>query len=146
VASAVPVQVEEHIVIQKNLGRAVLIVVICVTLAAPAEADNLDNAARNIIIGIVVVTAAVAVAITVLILHESKKDRTITGCIVSSGTGMTIASENDNKIYVLSGDTVGIMPGDRMKLKGKKAKSKGHDQPLVWVATSMTKDLGVCQH
>jgi len=131
-------------VAQQKLCRAILIVVLSVALATPAKASSLDNNARNIVIGIVAVTAAIAVVITVVVLHESKKDRTITGCVRSSGAGMTIADENDNRIYVLSGNTVGITPGDRMKLKGKKAKSKGHDHPLVWVATSVTKDLGVC--
>ena len=131
--------------IQKSLGRAILIAVISIALAIPAKANSLDNAARNIIIGIVVVTAAIAVTITLVVLHESKKDRTITGCVNSSGAGMTIADENDNRIYVLSGNTVGITPGDRMSLKGKKAKSKGPDHPRVWVATSVTKDFGVCR-
>lgn len=129
---------------QNSIWRAVLIVVLSLALATPAKANNLDNAARNIIIGIVVVTAAVAVAVTVVIMHESKKDRTITGCVKSEGNGMTIADERDQQVYSLTGNTVGITPGDRMSLKGKKAKSK-RDQPRVWVATSLTKDLGVCQ-
>ncbi|MFZ0319185.1 MAG: hypothetical protein WAL56_08665 [Candidatus Sulfotelmatobacter sp.] len=129
---------------QNSIWRAVLIVVLSLALATPAKANNLDNAARNIIIGIVVVTAAVAVAVTVVIMHESKKDRTITGCVKSERNGMTIADERDQQVYSLTGNTVGITPGDRMSLKGKKAKSK-RDQPRVWVATSLTKDLGVCQ-
>jgi hypothetical protein len=128
---------------QKSIWRAVLIVALSLALATPAKADNLDNAARNIVIGIVAVTAAIAVVITVVIMHESKKDRTITGCVKSEGNGMTIADERDQQVYALTGNTVGITPGDRMSLKGKKAKSKG-DQPRVWVATSMIKDFGVC--
>jgi hypothetical protein len=129
---------------QNSTWRAVLIVALSLAVATPAKANNLDNAARNIIIGIVVVTAAVAVAVTVVIMHESKKDRTIMGCVKSEGNGMTIADERDQQVYSLTGNTVGITPGDRMSLKGKKAKSK-RDQPRVWVATSMTKDFGVCQ-
>jgi hypothetical protein len=128
----------------KSIWRAVLVVVLSLALATPAKANNLDNTGRNIVIGIVVVTAAVAVVITVVILHESKKDRTITGCVKSEGNGMTIADERDQQVYSLTGNTVGITPGDRMSLKGKKAKSKG-DQPRVWVATSTIKDFGVCQ-
>src|ERR1019366_4238242 len=128
---------------QKSIWRAVLIVALSLVLATPAKADNLDNAARNIVIGIVAVTAAIAVVITVVIMHESKKDRTITGCVKSEGNGMTITDERDQQIYALTGNTVGITPGNRMSLKGKKAKSKG-DHQRVWVATSMTKDFGVC--
>jgi len=43
-------------------------------------------------------------------------------------------------LHTLSGDTAGIKPGDRMKLKGKKAKPKG-EQSRVWVATSGTQGL-----
>jgi hypothetical protein len=93
----------------------------------------------------VAVTAAVAVVITVVIMHESRKDRTITGCVKSPENGTTnITDEKDGQVYTLSGDTAGIKPGDRMKLKGKKAKPKG-ERSRVWVATSVTKDFGVCQ-
>jgi hypothetical protein len=70
-------------------------------------------------------------------MRESKKDKSITGCVKSAENGMTITDEKDEKVYTLSGNTVGVRPGDRMKLKGKKAKSKG-DPALVWVATSVT--------
>jgi hypothetical protein len=93
----------------------------------------------------VVVTAAVAVAITVVVMHESKRDRTITGCIRSFGTGMTIADENDRQVYELTGNTVGVTPGERMRLKGKKAESKTSDHTHVWVATKVTNDYGACQ-
>jgi hypothetical protein len=58
---------------------------------------------------------------------------------------MTIADEKDQQVYALSGNTVGITPGERMSLKGKKAKSKGAKHTLVWVATNVNKDFGVCQ-
>jgi hypothetical protein len=32
-----------------------------------------------------------------------------------------------------------------MKLQGRKAKSKGVDKTLVWEATEVAKDFGVCQ-
>ena len=139
------VHIRENIVIRKSLGRVVLIVVISIALAAPAKADNLDNAARNIVIGIVVVVAAIVVVAIVLVRHEAGKDRTITGCVSSAGSGLTIADENDKQIYALAGNTVGITPGDRMKLKGKKVKSKGPNHTYVLVATKVTKDFGVCQ-
>jgi hypothetical protein len=129
---------------QRTFWRAVLIVVISLALPAPARPNSLDNAGRNIVIGIVAVTAAVAVVITVVIMREPKKDKSITGCVKSAENGMTITDEKDEKVYTLSGNTVGVRPGDRMKLKGKKAKSKG-DPALVWVATSVTQDMGACQ-
>jgi hypothetical protein len=131
-------------VTQKSLWRGVLIVVICAALATPAKANSLDDAARNIIIGIVVVTAAIAVTITVVIMHESKKDRTITGCVRPGANGMTITDERTQQIYALTGNTLGITPGDRMSLKGKRAK-KSTNYPPAWVATNVIKDFGVCQ-
>lgn len=131
-------------VTSKCVCRGVLIVVLSVALASPARANTLPSAGE-IIGGIVAATAAIAVVITVVLLHESKKDRTITGCVSSTASGMTIADEKGKQVYALSGNTVGITPGERMSLKGKKAKSKATNQTLVWVATSVTKDFGVCQ-
>jgi|ERR1700733_3488201 hypothetical protein len=130
--------------LQKSLFRAVLIVVICVALATPAKANNLDNAARNIVIGIVAVTAAIAVVATVLVIHYSKK-RTITGCVKPAENGMTITDEKNQRIYALSGNTVGVLPGERMELRGQKLKPTGPDKTPIWDARSVIKDFGVCR-
>jgi hypothetical protein len=130
--------------LQKSLFRAVLIVVICVALATPAKANNLDNAARNIVIGIVAVTAAIAVVATVVIIHYSKK-RTITGCVKPGESGMTITDEQDQRIYALSGNTVGVLPGERMELRGQKLKPTGPDKTPIWDARSVIKDFGACR-
>ena len=133
---------------QKSLWRGVLIIVLCVALATPPRAQasggSFTDLGRNIVIAIVATTAAVAVVVTVVVIHYSKK-RTITGCVNSAGSGMTLTDEKDKQIYVLSGNTTGIKPGDRMKLQGKKAKSKGADKTLVWEAKKVTKEFGVCQ-
>jgi hypothetical protein len=137
--------IAENIVILKSIGRAALVVVLCAALATPARADKLQSDADNIIIGVVVVVAAIVVVTIVLVRHEAKKDRTITGCISSAGSHLTIADENDKEIYELAGNTAGITPGDRIKLKGRKVKSKGPGHTHVLVATKVTKDFGVCQ-
>ncbi len=88
-------------------------------LAAPARANtSLKTAATEIVIGIVAVAAAATVLVVVLI-HKSKKTA-ITGCVSSGENGMTITDEKDRQIYALSGNTTGIKPGDRMKLKRRK--------------------------
>lgn len=130
--------------LQKSLWRAVLIVVISVALATPAKADNLSNAGRNIVIGIVAVTAAIAVVATVVIIHYSKK-QTITGCVKPTENGMTITDEKDQRIYTLSGNTGGVMPGERMQLRGQKLKSMGPDKTPIWDARAVIKDFGVCR-
>ncbi len=94
---------------------------------------------------VVVVSAVVAVAITVVVLHERRKDKNITGCVSSASSGMTITDEKDKQAYALIGNTAGITPGERMSLKGKKVKSNDADHTLAWAATKVNKDLGVCQ-
>jgi hypothetical protein len=57
---------------------------------------------------------------------------------------MTVTDEKDKEIYALSGDTTGVKVGDRMKLQGKKVKSKGPDKTLAWEAKKVAKDFGAC--
>jgi hypothetical protein len=64
---------QESIVIQKSLGRAALVAVLCAALATPARADKLQSDADHIIIGIVVVVAAIVVVTIILVKHEAKK-------------------------------------------------------------------------
>lgn len=130
---------------QKFLSRGVLIVVLCVALSAPARANtSLKTAATEIVIGIVVVAAAATVLVVVLI-HKSRKTA-ITGCVSSGENGMNITDEKDRQIYALSGNTTGVKPGERLRLKGSKAKAKGSDKRLVWEAEAITKDFGICPH
>lgn len=123
--------------------RGVLIVALSVVLATPARADKLQTEGEEIVIGIVAVAAALVVA-TVLVIHYSKK-RTITGCVSSGENGTSITDEKDKQTYALSGDTVGVKPGDRMRLQGKKIKPKGPDKTLVWETRQVNKDFGLCQ-
>jgi hypothetical protein len=127
----------------RYLWRAVLIMALSLFLVMPARADKLQTEGEEIVIGIVAVAAALVVG-TVLIIHYSKK-RTITGCVSSGETGMTVTDEKDRQIYALSGNTVGIRPSDRMKLQGKKVKPKSPDNTLVWETREVNKDFGLCQ-
>jgi hypothetical protein len=129
--------------IQRSFGRVVLAVVLCALLATPARADLKSQVSNDIVAGVVVAAAVVVVA-AILIVHYSKK-RTVTGCISSGPNGMTVTDEKDRQIYTLSGNIVGIKPGDRMKLHGKKIKLKDHDKGLVWEAKDVARDFGVCQ-
>lgn len=128
---------------RKSLWRGVLIVILSSALAAPARANtSLKTAATEIVIGIVAVAAAATVLVVVLI-HKSKRTA-ITGCINSGANGMTITDEKDRQIYALSGNTMGIKPGTRLKLHGKRVKSKAADKRLVWETTAVTKEFGLC--
>jgi hypothetical protein len=121
----------------------VLIIALGAALSTPARADSLKSTGNDIVIGVVSALAGVVVAV-ILAVHYSKK-RAITGCVVSRENGMTVTDEKDRLVYTLSGNTSGIKPGDRMKLRDKRAKAKGADKTLVWEATEVAKDFGVCQ-
>jgi hypothetical protein len=136
------IHIRENIVIQNNLGRAVLVVALCAELAMPARAD-LKSQVNNDIVAGVVVAAAIVVVAAIVIVHYSKK-RTVTGCVSAGPNGMTVTDEKDRQTYALSGNTVGITPGDRMRLHGKKIKSKGPNKTLVWEAGSVARDFGIC--
>ncbi len=129
---------------QKFLWRGVLIVALCAVLAIPAHADQLGDDIRNAVIGIVAVSVALVV-ITVVIVHESRKKRTVTGCVISGANGMSVTDEKDKRIYTLSGNSADIKPGDRVTLQGKKAKPNGANAPLAWDINKETKDFGACQ-
>jgi predicted aspartyl protease len=76
-----------------NLWLVVLIAVLSAALVTPARAESLQAAGDQIVIGIVVVSAAVAVAVTLLILHEKRKKSAVTGCVTSRGK----RSEHDGR-------------------------------------------------
>jgi hypothetical protein len=132
-----------HNMTSKYLGCGVLIVALSMVLAMPARADKLQTEGEAIVIGIVAVGVAVVFA-TVLIIHYSKK-RKITGCVNSGESGKTVTDEKDKRVYVLSGNMVGVKPGDRVTLGGHKSKPKAPDTTLVWETKEVTRDFGVCQ-
>ena len=80
----------------------------------------------------------------VVVIHELSKKRTLTGCANSGENAMTIRDEKDKRVYMLSGNTAGIKPGDRMTLQGKKIKPNGSNT-LTWETKKITKDFGACQ-
>jgi uncharacterized protein YebE (UPF0316 family) len=121
----------------------VLIIALSLALTTPAHADKLTSDAHGIEAGILGVIAGIVI-VTVLAIHYSKK-RSVTGCVASVDNGMTITDEKDKQIYALSGNTAGIKPGDRMMVKGKKAKHAGSGKSRVWEARDVSKDFGVCQ-
>ena len=94
------------------------------------------------IVGVVVGVAAAVTIVTILVIHKSHEKKTITGCVNSANSGMTITDEKDKRAYALSGNTAGIKPGDRVKLQGEKVKTA--DKTFVWQTENMTKDFGAC--
>ena len=80
-----------------------------------------------------------------VVIHESSKKRSITGCVTPEENGMNVTDEKDKRSYALSGDTADIKPGDRMTLQGKKIKPKDAGKPLLWETKTISRDFGVCQ-
>jgi hypothetical protein len=133
----------------RRLWRGVLMVILGVALATPAVAQigkisgPIGPSAGPIIAGIVGAAAAVVI-VTVVVIHQSTKKRAITGCVVSGDNGMSVENEKDKRSYALSGNTIGIKPGDRMTLQGKNIGPNGGSLQ-TWEVRKIIKDLGVCQ-
>jgi hypothetical protein len=133
----------------KRLWHGLLMVILGVALATPAVAQigktsgRIGPSAGPIIAGIVGAAAAVVV-VTVVVIHELKKKKAITGGVVSGDNGMHVENEKDKRLYALSGNTIGIKPGDRMTLQGKKISPSGSSLQ-TWEVSKIIKDLGVCQ-
>jgi hypothetical protein len=139
-------------VISKRLWSIVLILSCSFLLcpSAKAQAPSLGAGGSPIggvttadVVGALVGAAAVVVVVVIVAVHYSKK-RTITGCVTSGANGMSLTDEKNKQIYALSSNTEGIKPGDRMKLHGKRVKSKGSENKLVWETKSVAMDYGVC--
>src|SRR5450432_3703139 len=128
---------------QKCLWSGVLIVAVIPGLAVTARADGFNSAKTTIVVAATTLAAAIAVVLVVSVHHRRKKIA-ITGCVLSGAEGMTITDEEDRKTYVVSGDTTGAKPGDRMTLQGKKVKAKGSGKTLEWKLNAVLKDLGAC--
>lgn len=130
----------------------VLIIVLGVALSNSAQAQRgcfpcgpIGPNPSGAIIGAIVGVTAALVVVTVVVIHETTKKRAITGCVALVGNAITLNDERDKQTYALSGDTTSIKPGDRMKLRGRKVKSKQADKTIVWEMRNVAKDFGACQ-
>jgi hypothetical protein len=126
----------------RKVCSAILIIVLGMALATPARANSLDDEIRNVIIGIVAGTAAIAVLVTVLVIRHNSPKSTITGCVQSGTNGMSLTDEKNGLNYTLSGSTIGVKPGDRVTLKGKR---KDMGTTVGFEARRIEKDFGACQ-
>jgi len=122
---------------------AALATVLCLILAAPASAGNYKTAGEEIAIGLVAVTAAIAVLVIVLVLHHNgHKSAEISGWIGSRAAGMTLTDEVGKRTYMLSGNTTAIKAGDRVTLEGK---LKSKDANPIFEVRSLGRDFGLCR-
>lgn len=131
----------------KYLWCGVLIVALSVALPTSAEAQTGSSkiVSNGTIVGVIVGVVAAVVVVAYLVIHESSKKRTITGCVAPGDHGMSVTDEKDKRSYALSGNTADIKPGDRVTLQGKKIKAKDAGKPALWETKAISKDFGLCQ-
>jgi putative aminopeptidase FrvX len=134
-------------VTSKYIWCGVLIVALSVTLSTSAEAQTSQKkiVSNGTIAGVLVGGIAAVVIVTYVVIHESTKKRTITGCVTPEANGMSVTDEKDKRSYALSGNTADIKAGDRLTLQGKKIKPKDAGKPVVWETKTVSKDFGVCR-
>ncbi len=127
---------------QKCLWCGILVFCMSVGLVTPARAADPEKVI--IAIGATAVAAAIAL-VAISSFHHRRKSIVITGCVVRAENGMAIHDDDNKKLYSLSGETIGVTPGNRMSLLGKETKPNRHDQPMDWEITRVVKDFGLCQ-
>jgi hypothetical protein len=127
----------------KQLGRIALIAILSLALASNASADGLNANSQHLLEG-AVAAVAVIVVVSILVIHHYASSHTVTGCVGSpENGGLSLTSEKDHHIYLLSGDTTGVKSGERMTLHLKRIKVKGSSSPS-WEMKTIGKDFGVC--
>jgi hypothetical protein len=138
--------------LKSSLRHKLTAFLLCVSLllfTEPAKAQTggpigiTKSQATWIIVGIVAAGAAIGIGIY-LAIHHGNHDRSITGCAVSNGGGLSLQHEGDQRSYNLLGDTAAIKPGDRVRVSGKERKEypSGNRDFLV---EKLAKDYGPCK-
>ena len=128
----------------RSFWCGVLIVALSVALSPSAEAQD-KIVSNGTIAGVIVGMVAAVAIVAYVVVHETSKKRSITGCVIPADNGMSLTDEKDKRSYALSGNTSDIKPGDRVTLSGKKIKPKDAGRPAVWETKTISKDFGVCQ-
>jgi hypothetical protein len=124
----------------RSIVSGILIAALVLGFASPTEANSLPT--NGELVGALVGVVAVITVVTVVVIHQVRKKRTITGCVNSETSGMTLTDDKDKRTYVLSGNSAGITTGDRVKLRGKK--TRGPASSLVWQTKKVVQDFGAC--
>lgn len=86
--------------------------------------------------------AAASVAAMVLFLLSRRPPNTIVGCLRQEKGDYTLTDEHDKQTYILEIGSIGPNPGDRVKLKGRKAKDKAGQR--VFIVQNISRDYGAC--
>lgn len=133
----------------KQLRLTLVVALITAVLLAcrPAEAQSggfgTIGPSKGEVVGAIVGAIAVVAVITVVVVYAVKHKPSITGCAVASPAGMTLQDQGNSQKFLLTGNTAGIKPGDRVKLQGKKLKG-GDASTRTFTVLNLKHDYGAC--
>jgi hypothetical protein len=97
------------------------------------------HASKGIAIG---ATAAAGAGIAYLAVHSHSHGK-LTGCLESSGASPILRSDDKKNTYTLiNGDSVRLIQGERVALKGKKLRQ---GSGLAFEVHGVAKDYGACE-
>jgi hypothetical protein len=138
---------KEDNVTSRYLWCGVLIVALSAAVSPNAEAQTGGDkiVSNGTIAGVLIGAVAVVVIVAYVVIHESTKKRSITGCVIPAGNGMSVTDEKDKRSYALSGNTTDVKAGDRVTLQGKRIKPKDAGKAVAWETKTISKDFGACQ-
>ena len=128
----------------RDLFRATIVFVLCMTLAMPAYAQT--GAGKIVSTGKIVgaiVGIVAGLALVVLIVYLSVHKTSIKGCVQSDAQGLSLIREEDKKAYALSGSTGNLKAGERVGLNGKKGKDASGR--LTFQVQKVANDYGACK-
>jgi hypothetical protein len=88
------------------------------------------------------IAIGVGVAAGATILYLTMHKASVVGCVEPASDGFKLMSERDKNTYALVTNGEDLKPGERVELKGKKAKDEAGDR--LFRVQRVAKDLGPC--
>ena len=121
-----------------------LIIVLTAAMAAAAFAQVPSNIGNIGPSGVQIAGAIAGVAaVTGVVLYFTLRKPSITGCIESVDGATRLTNEKDKRTYALASDHLDLKVGERVQLKGKKAKGKNGN--LTFDVKKVRQDYGPCK-
>ena len=129
-----------------RLTVAAALIVAALLACRPVEAQFTGGIGptKGQVVGVVIGIVAVTAAITVGVVYAVKHKPSVTGCAVEGPSGLTLRNEADSQSLVLTGNTAGIKPGDRVKVNGKREKEAKGSTTRGFVVADLKRDYGKC--
>lgn len=130
----------------RNALRCVVILLVCLTLFVSAEpADAQIGPSKGQVAGIFAIIIGVGAAIGIGTYYLIRRPHSITGCVAAGADGLQLRDEGDQQIYLLVGDVADVKSGERVRVKGRKKKSKIPVKQRSFLVEKFSKDFGACK-